>query len=264
MIEIDSTIESKHMIPVVKPEAATAPKPGKPKGKQITPFFVAVQCIEWMHANCLLGQSGRPPRRFLDPSAGTGIWCRAMRSIFPKIEIVAVEREREHEHDLKQVADHVIIDTFQPDRLRGQPFDVIATNPPFTGADQFVAGIFANRLLRPASDYFDEERNLRDLGGVLSFLHYLSFTSRSEHMEALVSTLPPTFQLNIPGHVIFVPNTRGDSRSYGHFIWTAKTTGQSWRVENLPRLPSQLRRHPTKHELEKLRQREAIEGARPQ
>lgn len=231
-----------------------------PKGDQITPFYVAVQACERIRDLFVLGPNGGPPKRALDPSAGSGVWCRAMRSVFPGVHVTAIEPQERHQGSLRQVADRVIVDEFQPDRLAGEQFDIIATNPPFSGTEHFVAGVYKNNLLREPCENIAASPHRKDLGGVLVLLHYLSFASRSENMEILVKKISPTYQMNIPGHLIFVPNTRGDSRSYGHFVWTQKTTGPTWVVENLPRLPSQLRRHPTRYELQRLESRQAIEG----
>lgn len=233
-----------------------------PSKEKITPFYVAVQCLEWIRDRCSHGPNGRPPRRALDPCARNGVWSRAMKSVWPGIHVTAIERDKKYADALHSSADVVILDEFRPDLLRGQKFDIIASCPVFSEAESYVSGVHAHKLLRPSSGTFDDQRGVPDLGGILALLHYHGFTSRAEDMDEVVQEYPPTQQLDIPGTLIFVPDTKGDARSYAHFLWTEKSIGSHWRVENLPRLPARLRRHPTKFELAKIAKKQQLEFAR--
>lgn len=226
-----------------------------------TPIHVAIQCLEWIRDNCVLTETGQMPRRALDPSAGDGAWCRAMRYVFPGIHITAIEPNKATEEQLKQHADHVIVDTFQPDKLRGLSFDLIATNAPFNIAGKFVEGVYENSLLRPASRYYDRPRNKMDVGGIMALLHYQAYASRSENSMELYEKYPPCNQLNVSGMVSFRPGEKGAPQTYAHYIWPALSLGPRWTTENLPRLPASLRRHPSRAELKKLRDRTACVAA---
>lgn len=91
----------------------------------------------------------------LDPGAGTGNITRAIRTVWPKAHIVAVEIDPRHEAALHAAgASEVVIGDYLTTPLDGG-FDLIVANPPFSLAVEFIDrsrehlnlfGIMANLL----------------------------------------------------------------------------------------------------------------------
>jgi hypothetical protein len=75
-------------------------------------------------------------RRILIPAAGSGPWAAEARARWPEAHITAVEIRPEERPVLAQVCDVVVTADIRAvqahNALAGQPFDIIADNPPFS------------------------------------------------------------------------------------------------------------------------------------
>jgi hypothetical protein len=200
--------------------------------------------------------------RCLDPAAGSGAWCRAMRAVYPGCYIVAVEPRESERANLEAAADEVFIGTFEEYLATNpEPFDLIAGNPPFAAAfsECFWPGlIFRAGLLKP--------------GGTLSF-YGLSQWGQSADGSARLRVWSPSVQYRVGGRVEHrgkgaqtwakIPKDKlvpggpthelrdngGDSREYCHWVWheddrpnTLNMRRPSWTTDQLLEMPIDFRR----------------------
>lgn len=173
-------------------------------------------------------------RKFLDMSAGAGVFGREAKRTWPNSYRVAVEpRIEEHDH-LEHNCNEVFPCTFdtamRSPRFKDHRFDLAATNPPFTLALDFVRKVMA-----------------ANPPGMLALLQLDDFGQRSDGGVKVFGEFCPWVQLRIPGAIKFrtginpkseKPYT-ADLRSYSWWIWTPTTIdSKMWVTENLPRLPA--------------------------
>lgn len=216
-----------------------------------TPIAVCVQVL-LMLAGFVVA---RP--RILDPSAGSGAWCRAARAVFPGCYIVAVEPRGSERANLEAAADEVFIGTFEEYLATNpEPFDLIVGNPPFAEAfsERFWPGlILQHGLLKPA--------------GTVSF-YGLTQWGQAAETSAHLRRWAPSVQYRVGGRVEHrgkgtmtlakIPKAEqvpggpteewrkngGDSREYCHWVWHLEDRhlreGQrapSWTCEQLLEMP---------------------------
>lgn len=199
--------------------------------------------------------------RCLDPAAGSGAWCRAMRAVYPGCYIVAVEPRESERSNLEDAADEVFIGTFEEYlATQPEPFDLIAGNPPFSAfSKHFWPGLILRAgLLKP--------------GGSISFYN-LSQWGQSADGSAHLRRWSPSVQYRVGGRVehrgegtqswgkipkkLQTPggpthelrDNGGDSREYCHWIWhiddhdqSVNLTRPGWRTEQLSEMPIDFRR----------------------
>jgi hypothetical protein len=205
-----------------------------------TPYHVAEQPLLYLR-----DKLGFTPRAVIDPSAGAGVYCKAVRTVWPRADVYAIEpREEEHVH-LQRWAHIASASTLQEwmadvaDHYRGA-FDLMSTNPPFTMMADFAA---AGRelgcektLLLGTNDWFQRGEEKLETARTLGLLEALSR------------------QLLIPGAIDFrggAINPRNgkpfgaDAKSYSNWLWdlhACTPEGERWVVEVLPRLCGQQRK----------------------
>ncbi len=183
------------------------------------------------------------PMRFLDPCAGSGVFGQQLRQVYPPELSWAVEPRLEEKGNLKRHYHEVEAQTYQEAFAEDpvfddEPFDLIATNSPFT---EFVPLVEAALpLLAPK--------------GVLMLLGLSDVMQRAKGKVEFIETCSPTYELRIAGPIGFRgPGTNPetgkrwgmDQRSYSWWVWKAdavrrrKSRGASWYCHQLPMLPSQ-------------------------
>jgi hypothetical protein len=224
------------------------------KGREVdyTPIPV---CLQVLLALALAGYVALRPR-CLDPAAGSGAWCRAMRAAYPGCYIVAVEPRESERANLEAAADEVFIGSFEEYLATGpEPFDIIAGNPPFSAfSEHFWPGMVLKHSLLRA-------------GGSLSF-YGLSQWGQSADGSAHLRKWSPSVQYRVGGRVEHrgegtqslakIPkklqkpggpthelrDNGGDSREYSHWIWHEEEIKRSvnmrrprWWAEQLPEMP---------------------------
>ena len=175
---------------------------------------------------------------FLDPSAGAGVFgmvCAELCKNF--VRRIAVEPRCEEYGNLAQ---HYH-ETWRGTLLSGAamladigPVDLVATNPPFSHAIEFV-----RRLLPCLSE-----------SGEMWLLQLDDFGQRSRAGRDLFASWEtrPTDQLRITGTIGFRPDGKTDSRSYSWWGWRREDMCKhrgTWSTRNLPCLPAQDRKWKT-------------------
>lgn len=210
-----------------------------------TPVGVAVQLLL-----ALVGNFTRLSiaDAILDPSAGSGVWGRAVRAVYRYFEathppttygsdIRASERANvraayDSAHGLP-FAELVDRDTHLSPCLLPR-FDAVITNPPFSA---FESGWWLE-LLR---------RGLLADRGVVAFLG-LSQWGQSQAAEALLREWSPALQIRCGGRIAYRGNGKADAREYSLWVWSTthgRCVGPArprWEVDQLPVLPTSLRR----------------------
>lgn len=82
-------------------------------------------------------------KRILEPTAGNGNICRALREFMhPEATLTAVELRAEETEGLRVVADTVGIGDFRQFHPQ-EPFDLIITNPPYSIAREVIEHCFS-------------------------------------------------------------------------------------------------------------------------
>lgn len=183
----------------------------------------------------------RPPRRILEPCAGSGSIARAARLQWPGSVIHAVEPREEEAANLGRWAQEVLSDTAQEfARLHGnERYDLIVTNPPFSLFCELVELLLS--LLEPE--------------GLLVFLGLSAVMQRGKDKVEFIQRFEPVHEYRIAGAIKFRnginPKTgrayAADMRSYSWWgfdnfsDWNGKER-PSWPCTQLPMLPSADRR----------------------
>jgi hypothetical protein len=187
-------------------------------------------------------ESDREGLVFLDPAAGAGVFGKVCAEVLPGFRRVAIE-PRDEEYDNLTRHYHKVWDftlaECSPHILDGiGPIGLIATNPPFKHALEFVDTL-APRLGRGASMWL---------------LALNDFGQRSAAGRDAFKRYRPSYQLRIAGTVGFRgPGVSTDSRSYSWFGWEGgrfqipeHEHPISWECRTLPHLPARDRRWVTR------------------
>ena len=208
------------------------------------------------------GSSCAAPRRILIPAAGSGPWAAEARERWPDAEITAVEIRAEERPQLTRVCDHVITADIREvtahRALAGEPFDLVADNPPFSMLPR--NGCAHARLSKDGSRCLDcGERkaqaealrayvaNLRPLlapGGLLAlyWLDALGQRATGEDARALWDLHRPLYQMRV--QPVEHREGRGvDLRSYSVWVWDREPVPRRrWSAWDLPPLSKSERR----------------------
>lgn len=174
---------------------------------------------------------------YLDPSAGAGVFGMVASRMFPSSLRCAIEPRGEEMENITKYYGKIQCGTLQSaqEMLDGLgPFDLIATNPPFSHAVDFV-----RRLLPHLTKT-----------GELWLLQLDDFGQRSREGHDLFANWEtrPTCQLRIAGSLGFRSDGKTDSRSYSWWGWCREDQGKhrnGWHCVNLPRLPAKDRKWTT-------------------
>lgn len=201
-----------------------------------TPRAVVMQGLRMARTLCPQLQA---IRRFLDPSAGAGVFGSVIRQLYDiDVLSIAVEVRGEEEANLRRHHDAVYIDSFQAcAEVPPGSMDLIATNPKFNLWSELVPwGL--SRL---------SERGVLLLYGRTYWGHSREGAERSDIFERF----PPLFTMRVGGRVRHRVgrNSKGkpyatDCHKYSWWLWDASRPGIVGRREqlDLPQLdPHELR-----------------------
>lgn len=187
----------------------------------------------------------RPPRSFLDPAAGAGVFAAVARQAWPDAKVITVEPAPEEYEGLNRAAAPGLhsMCTFQEYAPRCHlRFDIIGTNPPFSQAREFV----------------ERARPLLADDGLLVLLLRSSWCQRGEEaiswlLEAFEDGDETVFP-NIPEEVIDVSGPisfRAGAASFDSYSWwiwgreprrLPRGAMPRWEHSQLPMLPGWARR----------------------
>lgn len=211
-----------------------------------TPTPVVRQWLELQRSR--LWPTPTRPLRILDPSAGSGVFGMVARELYPDAYVVAVEPREEEWPHLHRHYDHTFPCAFEEAfaaLAAGEPFDIIATNPPFS-------------RMRPSDDegqarldgpWLDGLRLLlRDSSSVLSLLLRTDPFWRTpddadwfyeRHADGRWLRLPQR-ESKIPGRIAFYGGSGTAPETHSWFTWGKNRSSNSvWTAEMLPRLPAE-------------------------
>ena len=210
-------------------------------GRTDAPAAVAVQLLLALNE---LAEIGGDPGRCLCPSAGSGVWARAMRAVFgPTPVIVGVDARESERANLEAACDVAIIgDVTKPDTLGDfDNFGLVADNPPFSAFASFWPGLLldSGRLAPEA---------------IVAF-YGLSSWGQSAESAAHLTRWSPSLQLRVGGRIAHRGGPAADAREYSLWVWyTASdrpldvrrragtlSPRPEWRTVQLPVLPAALR-----------------------
>lgn len=180
-------------------------------------------------------------RRFLDPSAGAGVFGSVVRELWPASDVlsIAIEPRAEEGPHLRRHHDAVYLDTFQAcaEVPPGSALDLIATNPKF--------GLWPELLTWSLGRL--GERGVLLLYGLSNWGHSKEPSERAD----IFAKHPPLYQLRVGGRVRHRvgKNKKGkpyctDSRKYSWWLWDKSRPGVVGRhtTIDLPQLmPHELR-----------------------
>ena len=192
-----------------------------------TPYPIALQCLYVAAARLGVG-FGRAVSTVLDPSAGAGVWCQAMRAVFgTDVFVYAVEARDEERRWLDANASDHHIGDFLELGLSPGAFCLAATNPPFS-----LFAEFAEEGLRVADEcwlYAPCDISMRA-------------EPAAQWMAENQKWIAAEFVT--PGPVAFTASRTADFRTYS--LWCFSHSAQTrklsvhggWYREVLPMLPS--------------------------
>ncbi len=174
------------------------------------------------------------PSTILDPSAGSGVFGRVCRVVFPGARLIAVE-PRASEVGLGEAYDEVHVCELA-EYLDGKPArpDLILTNPPFSG--------FGTKKSRPwwellhAAGMVGEETTVGLVG--------LSQWGQAQRAAPVLRRWSPSRQIRVCGRVSYRGDGSADMREYslwvfdGHAVGFHRARGLSprWACVQLPQL----------------------------
>lgn len=209
---------------------------------------VALACMEWLEKEAFRNHYMivDPGPRILDPTAGTGPFVKAARSVFPESLIAAVDLRPECEKACKEAgtttfwaADALSIPGGSLDHI-----DLIVTNPPFTLADPLARHFYAH--MHP--------------GAALAFLLNVTFIGSENRWalpegnqeEGLFKAAPLTYMVPIQPRPQFLDvNSEGKKASSplecALFVWvkpdgTETETGRTYFGATIPPEPIRWRK----------------------
>lgn len=161
----------------------------------------------------------------LDPSAGAGVWCQAMREVFQDPYVFAAElREEERPHLVRNASEFMIGD-FLTTQFAEDAFDLLATNPPFTLFKEFAdVGL---RVAEHVWLFCPVDICMRKQADADWFVEN----------QGLVQA-----EFVTPGPISFLGDGNSDFRTYSLWCLGQHNTGPGWHRELLPLLPSSSRR----------------------
>lgn len=167
----------------------------------LTPTPVVRQGMEWV-ARTLMAI----PKRILDPSAGTGVFGKVCRELWPDAYIVGFEprgdaaamSERHYDRMFSREFDFRIA----RDAIRGEEYELAATNPPFSMAYEWLGYLLA-------------------VSQLVVFLHKSQLTTDSDKVDAMATRFLPCAEARIAGRLgMFGPGKN-------------PRTGQKWGTDSV-------------------------------
>ena len=197
-----------------------------------TPAAVAVQLLLALNE---LAEIGGDPGRCLCPSAGSGVWARAMRAAFGQAPVIVGVDARESERaNLEAACDVAIIgDVTKPDTLGDfDNFGLVADNPPFSAFSSFWPGLL-----------LDSRRLAR--GAVVAF-YGLSSWGQSAEAAPHLARWSPSLQIRVGGRIAHRGGPAADAREYSLWCWSKDQSFESprwpsWRTVQTAVMPAALR-----------------------
>lgn len=166
-----------------------------------TPLHAAVDALSFL-------PSDFEATRILDPGAGTGIWGRAARRLYPHAFIMGYEIREETEkpnaYDVWRHDDFLLAPPHEHSNL-------VIGNPPYEYAEQFVRGGLDSLLPQ----------------GYLIFLLRLNFLESNTRVNGLYREYPPQSVIVRASRISFTGNKRQNSNGYAYFIWQKGWKGET-------------------------------------
>lgn len=200
-----------------------------------TPGLVARQGLAWGVGHLFGGV--RPHMRFLDPSAGAGVFGQQLAALGHDPDVGfrwAVEPRIEERGNLKRHYHEVETCRFEDADFDDEPFDLAGTNPPFS--------LWALILERSLDLVGDD-------GGVL--LYGPIAWGQSSDGAKVFARFKPSHCARVVGRVHhrgpgLNPKTKkpwgADSRDVCWWLWSKRDRPRTWSTENLPELPPEARK----------------------
>lgn len=147
------------------------------------------------------------PTRILEPSAGTGVFSRALQAQWPRADVYSIDLEPRGP------------DVFRHDFLtyEADPFDLVAGNPPWSIATEFVL----------------KSLQLVPTGGLVVYLLRTTFRFGQERVRRLHRAHPCRFLLPLEQRPSYTADGKSDSADSEVFVWQRGFAG---RTEVLPHL----------------------------
>lgn len=147
------------------------------------------------------------PSCILDPGAGTGVWGRAARGLFPKATITGIDMRpvpRPAAYNFWFTGDYLLMDA-------APAFDLVMGNPPYKYAEQFVRQAY--RMLEP--------------NGYLIMLLRMNFLEGQARADGLWRTHPLKQAVVCSKRVSFSGDGKTNATAYAYFIWQKGYTGET-------------------------------------
>lgn len=147
------------------------------------------------------------PTCILDPGAGTGVWGKAARVLFPKATITGVDLRpvpKAPAYNFWFNGDFLLMDATPA-------FDLVIGNPPYKYAEQFVRQSF----------------KLLEQGGYLVMLLRLNFLESQTRATGLWRQHPPLEVVVSSKRVSFTGDGKTNATAYAYFIWQKGYTGDT-------------------------------------
>lgn len=185
----------------------------------------------------------RRPRRILDPSAGSGVFGRVARALWPDAYIVGVEPRESETQGLRAGPYNEVmpwaLDDFMATLAMTDEFDVVLTNPPFSGFG-------TKRHPTPWWVQLDDAGLLSE-DAALGFVG-LTQWGQIERVAPFLEDWSPACQIRVGGRVGYRGDGEADLREYSLWCWgkrdrgfhRARGLGPRWHVRQLRYLPRAL------------------------
>ena len=197
-----------------------------------TPSAVAVQLLLVLNE---LAEIGGDPGRCLCPSAGSGVWARAMRAVFgPDPVIVGVDARESERANLAAACDYAIIGDVTKHETLGDwdDFGLVCDNPPFSAFSSYwPAMLIDSGRLAPWA--------------IVAFYGLSSWGQSAEAAQHL-ARWSPSLQIRVGGRIAHRGTTAADAREYSLWVWSLDSLSPpsgrpEWRTVQLPALPAAMR-----------------------
>lgn len=147
-----------------------------------------------------------PPRRILDPGAGTGVWGDVARRLWSRAHITGVElRETERPSSY----DEWIVGDFRLEHFTG--FDLVMGNIPYMHAEAFLKQMFHS-----ASE-----------GGIVMNLLRLAFLEGQDRGRGFWRRYPPLLVEVCSSRPSFTGNGKTDATAYAMYYWRKGWHGET-------------------------------------
>ena len=147
------------------------------------------------------------PTCILDPGAGTGVWGKAARGLFPQSTITGIDLRpvpKVPAYNFWFHADYLLMDA-------APVFDLVIGNPPYKYAEQFVR----------------QSMKMLEIQGCLILLLRLNFLESQSRATGLWREHPPLKVVVSSKRVSFTGDGKTNATAYAYFIWQKGWKGET-------------------------------------